>query len=79
MDVFAAEDDGERGGEGDQVHGHVSMEKKNIQSHRGYRNQRKYLKFSDYGVAVGHHKRHGDYKAYNLPFSDLVNLLPDLF
>lgn len=79
MDVFAADDDGERGGEGNQVHGHVGVEKQDIQSHYGNRNQGNHLRFSDYGEAVGQHKRYGDYKTYNLPFSDLVCLLPDLF
>lgn len=79
MDVFAADNDGKRGGEGYQVHGHVSVEKQDIQSHCGNRNQGNHLRFSDYGEAVGQHKCYGDYKAYNLPFSDLVCLLPDLF
>ena len=79
MDVLTTDDDREWGGEGDQVHGYVRMEKKDIQPHHSNGNQRNCLIFPDYGVAVGQHKRHGDYKTYNLPFSDLVGLLSDLF
>ena len=79
MDILAADDNGERGGDGNQIHGHVRVEKKDIQSHCGNRNQRNRLNFSDYGEAVGQHKDQGDYKAYNLPFIVLVRLLLNLF
>ena len=79
MEVLTTDDDGKRGGKGNQIHGHVRMEKKDIQSHCGDRNQGKQLKLSDYGVTVGQHKHQGDYKTYNLPFSDLVCLLLNLF
>ena len=55
------------------------MKKDDISSHRGYRNQLNHWKFSDYGIAVGHHKRHGDYETDNLPLTDLADLLLDLF
>ena len=55
------------------------MEKDNINAQYGNRNQLKQWKFPDYGIAVGQHKHQGDYKTYNLPFTDLVYLLLDLF
>jgi hypothetical protein len=36
-------------------------------------------KFPDYGVAIGHHKRHCDQKSDNLAPIDLANLLLYLF
>ena len=75
MDVLAADYDGERRAERDEVHGPVRMEKNDIQTHHGNRNQLESRKFPDYGVAVGHHKRHRDQKEENLSLSDLADLL----
>ena len=55
------------------------MKKDDIRPHYGNRNQLNHWKFSDYGVAVGHHKRHCDQKEENLSLSDLAYLLLDLF
>jgi len=75
MDVLAAEDDRERGAERDEIHRPVGMEKDKIQAHHGHRNQLEGGKFPDYGIAVGHHKRHHDQKEENLSLSDLADLL----
>lgn len=75
VDVLAAEDNGEWCGERDEIHRPVRMEKDEIQPHDGHRNQLKCRKFPDYGVAVGHHKRHRDQKEENLSLSDLADLL----
>ena len=79
VDVLAAEDNRERGAEGDEVHCPVGMEKDEIETHHGNRNQLKCRKFPDYGVAVGHHKRHRDQKEDDLSLSDLADLLQYLF
>jgi len=79
MDVFAADDYRKRGGEGHEIHGQVSMEKDKIKSCQSYRNQLDDRKFPDYGVAIGHHKRHCDQKSDNLAPIDLANLLLYLF
>lgn len=79
MDALAADNNGEGGAEGDEVHGPVGMEKDHIQTHYGYRNQLNGRKFPDYGVAVGHHKRHREQEEDNLSLSDLAELCLNLF
>ena len=75
MDVFAAENHRKRGAEGHEIHGPIGMEKDKIKSDQCYCNQLNDRKFSDYGVAVGQHKRHRDQKGDNLAPIDLANLL----
>ena len=55
------------------------MEKDKIQPYNGHRNQLNRRKFSDYGVAIGHHKRHRDQKSDNLSLIDLACQLLNLF
>ena len=55
------------------------MKKDHIQAHHGDRNQLNGRKFPDYGIAVGHHKRHREQEEENLLLSYLAELIPDLF
>lgn len=79
MDIFTADDNGKRGGEGDEVHCPIRMKKEQIQSHRGNGYQLNGRNFPDNRKAVEQHQRRHDQNTDNLPFSRPVFQLLNSF